>query len=82
MTCTDSFDETRSQYEDRIDSLLREMVVEEAIGAMADDRAVRSFSLQEISDYVGLGVTTLFALEQEALKKFRNIMLNLEKNDE
>lgn len=82
MTCTDSFDETRSQYEDRIDSLLREMVVEEAIGAMADDRAVRSFSLQEISDYVGLGVTTLFAIEQEALKKFRNIMLNLEKNDE
>ena len=82
MTCTDSFDETRSQYEDRIDSLLREMVVEEAIGAMADDRAVRAFSLQEISDYVGLGVTTLFAIEQEALKKFRNIMLNLEKNDE
>lgn len=82
MTCTDSFDETRSQYEDRIDSLLREMVVEEAIGAMADDRAVRSFSLQEISDYVGLGVATLFAIEQEALKKFRNIMINLEKNDE
>jgi len=55
------------------------MVVEEALGAMADDRAVRSFSLQEISDYLGLGVTTLFAIEQEALKKFRNIMINLEK---
>jgi len=81
MTCTDSY-ESRDQFEDRIDSLLREMVVEEALGAMADDRAVRSFSLQEISDYVGLGVTTLFAIEQEALKKFRNIMLNLEKNDE
>jgi len=78
MTCTDSYNEPRDQFESRIDSLLREMVVEEAIGAIQDDRDVRSFSLQEISDYVGLGVTTLFVIEQDALKKFKNLMLALE----
>jgi hypothetical protein len=78
MTCTGSYNEPRDQFESRIDSLLREMVVEEAIGAIQDDRDVRSFSLQEISDYVGLGVTTLFVIEQDALKKFKNLMLALE----
>lgn len=77
MTCTDSY-EPRDKFESRIDSLLREMVVEEALGAIQDDRDVRSFSLQEISDYVGLGVTTLFTIEQEALKKFKNLMIALE----
>ena len=78
MTSTGSYNETRGKFESRIDSLLREMVVEEAIGAIQDDRDVRSFSLQEISDYVGLGVTTLFTIEQEALKKFKNLMIALE----
>lgn len=72
------YNEPRDKFESRIDSLLREMVVEEAIGAIQDDRDVRSFSLQEISDYVGLGVTTLFTIEQEALKKFKNLMIALE----
>ena len=78
MTSTGSYNEPRDKFESRIDSLLREMVVEEAIGAIQDDRDVRSFSLQEISDYVGLGVTTLFTIEQEALKKFKNLMIALE----
>lgn len=82
MTCTESFNETRSQYEGRIDSLLRDMVVEEALGAMEDDRPPRSFALQEIADHVGLGVTTLFSVEREALKKFKDLMINLEENDE
>ena len=82
MTCTESFNETRSQYEARIDSLLREMVVEEALGAMEEDRPPRSFALQEIADQVGLGVTTLFSVEREALKKFKDLMINLEENDE
>ena len=80
MTFTGSYNEPRDKFESRIDSLLREMVVEEAIGAIQDDRDVRSFSLQEISDYVGLGVTTLFSIEQEALKKFKNSMIALEDN--
>ena len=80
MTSTGSYNEPRDQFESRIDSLLREMVVEEAIGAIQDGRDVRSFSLQEISDYVGLGVTTLFTIEQEALKKFKNSMIALQDN--
>ena len=82
MTCTESFNETRSQYEARIAVLLRDMVVEEALGAMGDDRPPRSFALQDIADHIGLGVTTLFSVEQEALKNFKNLMINLEENDE
>jgi hypothetical protein len=82
MICTDSYDETRSQYEDRIDSLLREMVVEEALGAMEDDRPPRSFSLNEIADYLGLGFATLRNVEQEALNNFKDLMINWEKDDE
>lgn len=82
MTCTNSFNETRSQYEERIDSLLRDMVVEEALGAMEGDRPPRAFGLQEIAEHVGLGVTTIFSVEQEALKNFKNLMINLEENDE
>jgi len=82
MIYTESFNETRSQYEERIDALLRDMVVEEALGALEDDRPPRSFALQDIADHVGLGVTTLFSVEQEALKNFKNLMINLEENDE
>jgi hypothetical protein len=82
MTCTDSFNETRSQYEERVDSLLREMVVEEALGALEDDRDPRSFPLQEIADYLGLGFATLRNVEREALNNFKKLMLNYEENDE
>ena len=82
MTCTESFNETRSQYEERIDSLLRDMVVEEALGAMEGDRPPRSFALQEIADYLGLGFATLRNVEREALNNFKNLMINLEENDE
>ena len=81
MTCTDSY-ETRDQYEERIDLLLRDMVAEEARRARESGEEPRSFTLQEIADHVGLGVKTLFVVEQEALKNFRNLMIGLEKNDE
>jgi len=82
MTCSDSFNETRAQYESRIDCLLRDMVVEEALGAMESGQEPRSFSLQEIADHVGLGFSTLRNVEQEALNNFKNLMLMLEENDE
>ena len=81
MICTDLY-ETEEEFESRIDSLLREMVVEEALGAMEEDRLPRTNSLKEISEYLGLGVSTLFCIEQEALKNFKNLMLKWEKDDE
>jgi len=77
MTCTDSY-ETRDQFESRIDSLLREMVVEEALGAIQDEREPRSFTLHEIAGFLGIGFETVRRIESEALSKFKNVMINLE----
>lgn len=77
MTSTDSY-ETRDQFESRIDSLLREMVVEEALGAIQDERDPRSFTLQEIAGFLGIGFETIRRIESEALSKFKNVMINLE----
>jgi len=77
MTCTDSY-ETRAEYEKRIDSLLREMVVEEALGSIQDKRDPRSFTLHEIAGFLGIGFETVRRIESEALSKFKNVMINLE----
>lgn len=81
MTCTNSYNETRDQYEERIDSLLRDMVVEEALASLASGEDPRSFSLQEIADHVGLGFATLRNVEQAALNNFKKLMVNSEGND-
>jgi len=82
MTCTGSFNETRAQYEERVDSLLREMVVEEALGALEEDRNPKAFTLMEISGFLGIGFETARRMEREAMSNFKNLMLKLEENDE
>jgi len=82
MTCTESFNETRSQYDERINSLLRDMVVEEALGALEDDRNPKAFTLMEISGFLGIGFETARRMELEAMSNFKNLMLKLEENDE
>ena len=76
MTSTGSY-ESRAEYEKRIDSLLREMIVEEALGAIQDGRDPRSFTLHEIAGFLGIGFETVRRIESEALSKFKNVMINL-----
>jgi DNA-directed RNA polymerase sigma subunit (sigma70/sigma32) len=82
MTCTESFNETRSQYDGRVDSLLRDMVVEEALGALEGDRNPKSFTLMEISDYLGIGFESVRRVEREAMSNFKKLMLESEQDDE
>jgi len=67
--------ETEHQMQRRIDLMLREMVVEEALDAMEDEREPGSFTLEEIADFVGVSVMTLHRIEQNALINLRNKMV-------
>lgn len=59
----------------RIDLMLREMVVEEALDAMEDEREPGSFTQEEIADFIGVSIVTLHRIEQNALKNLRNKMV-------
>ena len=57
---------------------MREMVVEEALAAIRDDRDPRSFTLHQIAGFLGIGFETMRRIEIEALSKFKDLMLTLE----
>jgi DNA-directed RNA polymerase specialized sigma subunit len=59
----------------RIDLMLREMVVDEALDAMEEEREPGSFTLEEIADFIGVSVMTLHRIEQNALINLRNKMV-------
>ena len=67
--------ETEAQMQRRIDLMLREMVVEEALDAMEKEREPGSFTLEEIADFIGVSVMTLHRIEQNALINLRNKMV-------
>lgn len=67
--------ETDDQMQRRIDLMLREMVVDEALDAMEDEREPGSFTLEEIADFIGVSVMTLHRIEQNALINLRNKMV-------
>jgi len=67
--------ETDAQMQRRIDLMLREMVVEEALDAMEEEREPGSFTLEEIADFIGVSVMTLHRIEQNALINLRNKMV-------
>lgn len=67
--------ETEAQMQRRIDLMLREMVVDEALDAMKEEREPGSFTLEEIADFIGVSVMTLHRIEQNALINLRNKMV-------
>ena len=68
--------ETEKDKTRRIDSLLREMVVEEALEAMDNNRFHKSFTLQEIADFVGVGKDTIDRIQCNVLRKLQNKMID------
>lgn len=58
--------------------MLREMVVEEGLAAMDSGRDPNNFTLKEISEFIGVPLVTVHRIEREALKKLKEIMLELE----
>ena len=73
--CTD-WCETLEDKDRRIDMMLREMVIERGIESLASGEEPKPLTLQEISEFVGIGFTSLQRIEQQALDKLRNKMLN------
>ena len=67
--------ETDAQMQRRIDLMLREMVVEEALDAMEDEREPGSFTLEEIADFIGVSFKTVARIEAKALTNLRNKMV-------
>jgi len=51
--------ESHEDSEKRIDAMLREMVVEEGLVAFDENRELKTFTLQEMADYIGVGYKTL-----------------------
>jgi len=74
-SCTD-WCETSEDKDRRIDMMLREMVIEHGIESLASGKEPEPLTLQEISEFVGIGFTSLQRIEQQALDKLRNKMLN------
>jgi DNA-directed RNA polymerase sigma subunit (sigma70/sigma32) len=74
MISTESYE----QQEQRIDAMLREMVVEEGLAAMDTGRDPRTHTLKEISEFIGVPLVAVHRVEKEALKKLKKIMLRLE----
>lgn len=69
--------ETEAQLQKRIDLMLREMVVEEALESMKEGREPDSFTLEEIADFIGVSFKTVARIESKALTNLRNKMLEL-----
>jgi len=67
--------ETDAQLQRRIDLMLREMVVEEALEAMEEEREPGNFTLEEIADFVGVSFKTVARIEAKALTNLRNKMV-------
>ena len=67
--------ETEAQMQKRIDLMLREMVVDEALDAMEEEREPGSFTLEEIADFIGVSFKTVARIEAKALTNLRNKMV-------
>ena len=74
-SCTD-WCETLEDKDRRLDMMLREMVIERGIESLASGEEPEPLTLQDISEFVGIGFTSLQRIEQQALDKLRNKMLN------
>ena len=78
-SCTD-WSESREETDRRIDAMLRELVVEEGIKCREHGEEARAYTLQEIADFVGVGKDTIDRIQNRAMRKLRNKMLNLKVN--
>ena len=67
--------ETEQQMQRRIDLMLREMVVDEALDAMENEREPKIFTLEEIADFIGVSFKTVARIEEKALTNLRNKMV-------
>jgi DNA-directed RNA polymerase sigma subunit (sigma70/sigma32) len=66
--------ETTSEKNLRIDRMLREMVVQEGLDCLEEGRPPRSFTLEEIGDFVGVNREMIRRAEVRALREIRDLI--------
>ncbi len=74
--CTD-WCESVEEKDRRIDLMLRELVVEHGLESLKQGNDPQPMTLEEIADFVGVGKDTIDRIQNRAVRKLRNKMLNL-----
>ena len=76
MGYTDLREETLEDRRRRLKAMLRTMVVEEGLEAFESNRDPRTFTRDEIGDFIGCSRDTVRRIEQSAMRKVEKIMLS------
>jgi hypothetical protein len=71
---TDSFEETMRERQDRIDSMLKCMLVEASVYALSNNEALPTFSRNEIAKFCGCSKDYIRRIEERALSNVREVM--------
>ena len=74
MDCTVESTESPADRDRRVDFMLREMVVEEALLSLERGRSPRRFTLEEVADFVGVAPQSIMRLEESALEIMKEKM--------
>ena len=75
MDCTVESTESPAARDRRVDFMLRDMVVEEALLSIERGRAPRQFGLAAVADFVGVDPATIQRIESTALQKIKKRMV-------
>ena len=75
MDCTVELTESPAARDRRVDFMLREMVVEEALLSIERGRPPRQFGLAAGADFVGVDPATIQRIETMALQKIKKRMI-------
>lgn len=68
-------EETPEEQDRRINSMLKDMVVETFVYAIENDEDQPGFTTSQIADYCGCGWDTIKRIEEKALRKVKERLL-------
>lgn len=68
-------DETPEEQADRVDAMLKNMLVESFIFSVENDEDPPEFNTSQIADYCGCGWDTIKRIEEKALRKVKEHLL-------
>ena len=71
----DSLEETPEERDARIDAMLTAMVVETGLHCFENEEPLPYFTREQIGDFCGCSKDTIRRIEEEALRKIKNILV-------
>ena len=66
--------ETQEEQNERIDAMLRCMVVESALHSLENEEPASQYSRDQIADFCGCGKDTIKRIEERALEKLKRLL--------